>query len=231
MNDPYQILGVTRSATEDEIKKAYRNLSRKYHPDANINNPNKDAAEAKFKEVQQAYQYVMKEKTEGFGTQGSYGNSSSAGWDSSGTYGGFGDFWSFGGYKYGNQNQTNDYDEPVYLKAAANYINNGYYEEALNVLKDVTDRNSKWYYLSGLANLGLGNNVTALEYAKTALQMEPNNPQYQMLVNRLQTGGTWYQQRQNPYGRPASGGNDFCMKICIANMVCNLCCGGGYYCC
>ena len=61
MTDPYQILGVSRDASDDEIKKAYRTLSRKYHPDANINNPNKDQAEAKFKEVQQAYQQIMKE--------------------------------------------------------------------------------------------------------------------------------------------------------------------------
>ena len=54
MNDPYSVLGISRGATDDEIKKAYRALSRKYHPDANINNPNKDQAEAKFKEVQQA---------------------------------------------------------------------------------------------------------------------------------------------------------------------------------
>ena len=53
MNDPYSVLGISRGATDDEIKKAYRALSRKYHPDANINNPNKDQAEAKFKEVQQ----------------------------------------------------------------------------------------------------------------------------------------------------------------------------------
>ena len=55
MIDPYQVLGVSRSASDDEIKKAYRSLSRKYHPDANINNPNKDQAEEKFKQVQQAY--------------------------------------------------------------------------------------------------------------------------------------------------------------------------------
>ena len=56
MSDPYSILGVDRNASDEEIKKAYRRLSRKYHPDANINNPHKDEAEAKFKEVQQAYQ-------------------------------------------------------------------------------------------------------------------------------------------------------------------------------
>ena len=54
MTDPYQVLGVTRSASDEEIKKAYRNLSRKYHPDANVNNPNKDQAEEMFKRVQQA---------------------------------------------------------------------------------------------------------------------------------------------------------------------------------
>ena len=59
MTDPYQILGVPRDAGDDEIKKAYRSLSRKYHPDANINNPNKEHAEAKFKEIQQAYQVLM----------------------------------------------------------------------------------------------------------------------------------------------------------------------------
>ena len=62
MTDPYQVLGISRGATDEEIKKAYRKLSRKYHPDANINNPNKDEAEAKFKEVQQAYDQIMKEK-------------------------------------------------------------------------------------------------------------------------------------------------------------------------
>ena len=62
MSDPYQILGISRNATEEEIKKAYRNLSRKYHPDANVNNPNKEQAEEKFKQVQQAYDQIMKEK-------------------------------------------------------------------------------------------------------------------------------------------------------------------------
>ena len=62
MLDPYSVLGVPRNASDDEIKKAYRKLSRKYHPDANINNPNKDQAEEKFKEVQQAYEQIMKEE-------------------------------------------------------------------------------------------------------------------------------------------------------------------------
>ena len=72
MMNPYQVLGISPGASDDEIKKAYRALSRKYHPDANINNPNKAQAEEKFKEVQQAYDQIMKEKQPG----GSFGGSS-----------------------------------------------------------------------------------------------------------------------------------------------------------
>ena len=75
--DYYEVLGVSKTATPDEIKKAYRSLSRKYHPDANINNPNKDQAEEKFKQVQQAYDQIMKEKQSGAAGAGGYGGAGS----------------------------------------------------------------------------------------------------------------------------------------------------------
>ena len=78
MIDPYQVLGVSRSASDDEIKKAYSSLRRKYHPDANINNPNKDQAEEKFKQVQQAYDQIMKEKQSGAAGAGGYGGAGSS---------------------------------------------------------------------------------------------------------------------------------------------------------
>ena len=65
MTDPYQVLGISRDASDEEIKKAYRSLSRKYHPDANVNNPNKEQAEERFKQVQQAYDQIMKAKQRG----------------------------------------------------------------------------------------------------------------------------------------------------------------------
>ena len=92
------------------------------------------------------------------------------------------------------------------------------------------DRSAQWYYYSAMANSGLGNNVAALEHAKTAYQMDPNNMQYQVLLQRLQSGGSWYQTRQNPYQPYSMGGSDYCMKLCIANLVCNLCCGGSVCC-
>lgn len=209
MNNPYQVLGIQRNATEEEIKKAYRSLSRKYHPDANVNNPNKEAAENKFKEVQEAYEQIMNERTGG-GSQGSYSG-----------------FGGFGSYERRDQGS----EEDVRLQAAANYINNGYYKEALNVLKDIANRSARWYYFSGYANWGLGNNVTALEHARQALSMEPGNWQYQELVNRMEGGGSWYEYRRAPYQTETMDGSGFCWKLCLANLLCNMCCGGSGFCC
>lgn len=234
MIDPYSILGISRNASDDEIKKAYRSLSRKYHPDANINNPNQDQAEAKFKEVQQAYQQIMREREYG-SDGGSYG----------GTSGGYGDFGNFGGFDFGGfgnfrgytgqyrqaSSGATDNEEDLHMRAAANFINNRRYQEALNVLNNMSMRNAQWYYYSALANSGIGNNVIALQHAKEALRLEPNNMQYQMLVNRFESGGSWYQHQQGPYQTTFSTGGDWCMKLCIANIVCNLCCGGSGLCC
>ena len=103
MVDPYSVLGVSRNATDEEIKKAYRKLSRKYHPDANINNPNKDQAEEKFKEVQQAYEQIMRERE--------YGSSGG----SSGGYGGYG-YGGFGGF--GGQQRQSTYEDEESVRRA-----------------------------------------------------------------------------------------------------------------
>ena len=212
MFDPYSVLGVSRDASDDEIKKAYRKLSRKYHPDANINNPNKAQAEEKFKEVQQAYEQIMKERE--YGSSGNYNS-----------YGGFGGFGTQG------QNTYQD-EEAVRRQAAANYINSRHYKEAMNVLSSLQQRNGQWYYLSAMANMGLGNNVNALNDARSAVNMEPDNMQYRMLLQRLEGGGTWYQEQQNPFGGMPGTGDDYCMKLCLANLACSVCCpGGGVLCC
>jgi molecular chaperone DnaJ len=216
--DPYQVLGVARGASDEEIKKAYRTLSRKYHPDANINNPNKEAAEEKFKQVQQAYDQIMKEKEMGAG--GSYGSYSG--------YGGFGDF-GFGGYQ--NRQSTGGSEYENHLRAAANYIQSRHFKEALNVLNAMQSRNALWYYYSAIANNGVGNNVMALDHAKKAVSMEPNNMQYRQLLQQLEGGGTWYRDMQGPFYQYSSGSSDFCLKLCIANLICNCCCGGNIFCC
>lgn len=212
MGNPYDVLGVSPSATDDEIKKAYRNLSRKYHPDANVNNPNKDKAEEKFKEIQQAYNQIMQEKQQGYSGFGGY---------SGGTAGGY----SYGSSSYGGRSGGR-YQESAEMQAVANYLVNRCFQEAWNVLSRMSERGARWYYYAAVANAGMGNNVTAREYAEQAVRMEPSNMEYRQLMQQLNYGGTWYTTMGGSYGRPYAGYSRFCMSLIMMNLICNCCCGG-----
>ena len=231
MRDPYQVLGVSRDASDEEIKKAYRTLSRKYHPDANINNPNKAEAEEKFKQVQQAYKQIMEEKENGtssYSSQGSYGGSYGSG-GYGGSYGNGGYGGNYGGYNYGSST------EDAELRAAANYLNNMRYQEAMRVLNNISRHNAQWYYLHAIANAGLGNNISAVQDAQTAVNMEPDNMQYRQLLSQLQGGGQWYTDMGQGYGYERAGGDmgKWCCECLAINAMCNCCCygGRGFYCC
>lgn len=205
--DPYLILGVSRSASDDEIKKAYRNLSRKYHPDANINNPDRDICEQKFKDVQQAYQMIMDERS-----KGSYGYD-------------YNPFGNAGQTKYEN-------DDSRYMKAVMNYINSGSYKEALNLLNTIQNRTGTWYYYSAIANAGIGNNVTAKEHIDIACRMEPHNYNFTQMKSRIENGGAWYAGQAGTYGFPGMESTGSCSKMCMYYFICSVCLGGnGVFCC
>lgn len=209
MMDPYQVLGISPGASDDEIKKAYRALSRKYHPDANINNPNKAQAEEKFKEVQQAYDQIMREKQSG----GSYGYNTSSG--------------NAGGYYYnGNRSSYRSDSDSIQMQAAANYIANRCYAQALHVLNGIqpSERNARWYYYSAIANQGTGNNIIAKQHAAKAVEMEPSNSEYRQFQQHLEYGGTWYTNMGENYDRPYSSSGSWCLSLLFLNMLCNCCC-------
>lgn len=266
MYDPYSVLGVKYDATDEEIKKAYRQKSRLYHPDANINNPNKAQAEEKFKQVQQAYEQIMKEREQGArggygaGTQygpgssyysggsqydgdaqnSSYGNEYRDPFGGNGFfYGPFGFGFGFGGAGYQQQQREardprmDGYSEEdaAHMQAAVNYINSGHYQEAWNLLQTIQTRTAFWYYLAAVANSGLGNNINATEFARQAVQREPRNEEYLLLLQRLQSGGSWYESRSSDFGRsifPSS----MCGRACLTYAVCTICSGGGVrFCC
>lgn len=215
MKNPYDVLGVPPNASDEEIKKAYRKLSRIYHPDANINNPDKEQAEEKFKEVQQAYDAIMNKNTgNNFG-----GNAG---------YGGFGSSYSGFGSQYGSRSNgtSSGYggQEASYYVAAANFIRNRRYAEALHVLNEIKLRDGRWYYLSAIAMAGTGNMATALEHARTALEMEPDNMEYRQLYSQLTSTGDWYTSRGSFYNMPPQTTGSMCCELCLANLFCNLFC-------
>lgn len=239
MMDPYKVLGVSSDATDDEIKKAYRTLAKKYHPDLHVGKPDAAEAEKKFLEVQQAYDTVMKMRQGGgTGAQGGYGNY--------GSYGGYGTqgggysdpfeefFRSFGGYQ--RQTQSPPYGQSETqsrYQAAANYINMGRYQEALNTLAQINERGAQWYYLSAYAHAQTGQRMTAIEHAQKACQMEPGNYQYRQLLSELERSGQSYRQTGQGYGRTVMGGGNMCMQLCVAQTLCALCTGrpGWLLCC
>lgn len=211
MRDPYEVLGVSHSASDDEIKKAYRTLSRKYHPDANINNPNKAQAEEKFKEVQQAYDDIMKAKQQG-SSGGYYSNASSG-----------------GAYRYNNAGAnagSYESDGPD-MQAAVRYINVGHYAEALNCLNRVTSRTGRWYYLSAIANYGIGNNVMAQDHINRAVQLEPSNMEYRRFMEQLEFGGQWYTNMGSEFHTANISPLSCCATLCLVNMFCG---GFGNFC-
>ena len=118
----------------------------------------------------------------------------------------------------------------AYQRSAYNYIRYGRYREALNVLQNCTERNARWYYLSALANDGLGNQVTAMEHIRKAVSMEPENPIYLQTLRRMQQGGEAYREQAGNYRGFSLGGNP-CAALCLCNLLSLFCCGRPVICC
>lgn len=205
VQDPYKVLGVSRDASEEEIKKAYRELSKKYHPDLN---PGDASAAKRMSDINAAYDQIQKGET-GPSYGGSYGSGSSGNGGSYGSYGrygssggygsyggfGFDDFFSgFGGNTYGSGRYGSQNQERGEYQAARTYIRNGMYKEALNALSgvEINERDARWYYLYAMANYKSGNRVAALEAAKRACEIEPDNEEYQKLLRSIQNGSSYY---------------------------------------
>ena len=109
------------------------------------------------------------------------------------------------------------------LQAAFSYIANGSFREALNVLDGIEERNARWYFLSALAHAGLGNRIQALEHARRAVAMEPDNFEYRSFLEWLQSPIRDYGSFAGQYGRPAIDLDKCCLGLCCLRLFCYFC--------
>ena len=124
------------------------------------------------------------------------------------------------------QTERNEYT------AARNYIRNGMYREALTALSSVpaAERDGRWFYLAAAANLYQGNRIAAMDAAKRAVEMDPENAEYRRLYQQLQSGGDFYENYRVDY-RNGLSTDRLCMTLCAANLCLGSFCGNGFFCC
>jgi molecular chaperone DnaJ len=208
--NPYKVLGVSENASQEEIRAAYLALVKKYHPDKYADNPLKELAGEKLKEINKAYEMLTKKQSSS-GKSGSYGtgNSYGGGTHTSGGYS------RTGGSTYSGPNAAE-------FNRARSWIN----QNNLNAARTILDgqnivHNAEWNYLYGVIYLRQGWYEKAYACIKKAYEMEPDNPDYRNAYVSLNNSG-------QPYSNTGTGGFNAspCCDICSALMCLNCCCGG-----
>ncbi len=200
--DPYKVLGVTPETSDDDVKRAYRELARKYHPDNYINNPLADLAEARMKEINEAYDMIMNGRAgNNAGGQQQYG----------------------GGQQYsGGQSSYSGANAALYsqVRQAINQGNLGLAEQLLN---RSNLRDAEWFYLMGTVFYRKGWYDEAMRAYTQACQMDPNNIEYRTALNNLNMSGGYGGYRPMQQASVC----DMCMQLAICNCCLNACCGAG----
>ena len=212
MKDPYQVLGVSPTASDEELKKAYRELARKYHPDNYQDNPLADLAQEKMKEINEAYDTVT--KTRAGGGSASYGASSGGYTGQTGYTGGY------SGYS-GTSGGSAGYAQ---VRSA---INSGMINRAEQLLSAMPNHDAEWNFLMGAVAYRRGWLDNARSYYETACRMEPGNLEYRQALNMMQNAGANNVYRQTGYGSDSGcDGCDICTSLMCADCLCR-CMGSG----
>jgi len=216
--DPYEVLGLSRGATDEEIKAAYRELVKKYHPDKYINNPLADLAEEKLREINEAYDMLMKPTTTTTSSYhgSSYGGSSYSG--SSSTYG-TGQYYENATYGAGydthySESGSRDYYE---IRSA---IDSNQFGRAQQLLAAKQNRTAEWYFLSGVLNYKIGYFDTAMQQVKRAMSMAPQNAEYQDAYRKMSGTGAIYKTTSYNRGYSSPSCVDCAMCYCLGNTFC-----------
>ena len=192
MSDPYSVLGISSRATDEEVKKAYHEMVRKYHPDNYHNNPLSDLAQEKMKEINEAYNNIMTIREGG----GNYRPGSG----SSTTYGGHVSV------------------EGAEVRAA---INSNDIRLAEELLKAFPRRDAEWNFLMGSTYYRKGWLDDAQRYFQSAVSMEPNNTEYRQAFAFMNQGGQAYRPYgRGPMQNQGCDACDCCTALMCMNMCC-----------
>ena len=201
--NPYEVLGIKEGASEEEIKAAYKELVKKYHPDKYADNPLSDLAEEKMQEINEAYDMLMKKPS------------------GSGAYGG----GSQGGYAYASQ------DSSAYSGATASDfmqirrdIDMGKLDSAEAALRGISSRPAEWYFLKGVVSSRKGWYDDAVNNLQTACRMDPSNQEYQRHYASIVNQGNVYQNQAQGHGYNTMGNDDMCCQALQCYICADCCC-------
>lgn len=201
MRDPYQVLGVPSTATDDEVKKAYRDLARKYHPDNYHDNPLADLAQERMKEINEAYESIQSQRKAARNGGGYSGTAGAAGY----------------GTGYSSPYGTG----ATRLQRVRMAISQGNLNLAEELLNAQTDHDAEWNFLKGVICTRRGWLDEARQYFQTAVQMDPDDPEYQQALDMAEGRQSTY--RPAGYGSVTTGGcdNTDCLRLCGISLCCN----------
>ncbi len=192
--NPYEVLGIPENASEEEIKKAYKELVKKYHPDKYQNNPLADLAEEKLQEVNEAYDMLMKK---GGSTSYDYG---------------------FGGGSSGSGGGRPDYMQ------VRRYIDANNLREAERILSSTRDRSAEWFFLAGMISYKKGWYDDARNKLQTAAEMEPGNVEYSQAYGRIINMGGQFQNQAYGRGYNQQDRDDMCCQAFQCYVCADCCC-------
>ena len=205
IDDPYRVLGLKPGASDEEVKRAYRQLAKKYHPDMN---PGDVHAAEMMNRINAAYDQIKNPPQTT--TRPDYGDPF-AGW-----------------YRQSGQQSYAGADAEM-LRRARSWIAVGDYVSALSALNAVPEyqRSAQWYYLAAVSNFSVGNRVLGYEQINRACAMEPDNAEFQHIKAQFESGGAAYTEAQS--GMHFSGDmSRACCGMCLACNAVQLFCGGGW---
>ena len=202
MTDPYKVLGVSPTSSDDEIKNAYRTLAKKYHPDQYTGSPIADLADEKMKEINEAYDEIVAMRKNGSSNNSNYSYSSNA-----------------------STNQKTSFAD------VRTYIGSGRIADAEQILNGVPNdkRNAEWYFLKGSVLYRRGWLEEAKNHFTRACQMDPSNMEFRAALNQSmnQRSGAYGGYNPNMQRNYAGGCStcDMCQGLICADCCCE-CMGG-----